>query len=122
VVRYEYTVPDGVVIDGPAAPIEWIENTANEPGMMQVILDSMHEAPADVGSVQPMRLPPAMLENRERPDAFYTRVAAYVRICKANRIAYGPRLATDNNVSEGTVRSWVHEARSRGLLDPPRHD
>lgn len=121
-VRYDFAVPDGLVSDAPPAPVEWIEKTANEPGMMQVILDSMHEVPTHTGSVQPMRLPPVMLENRERPDAFYTRVAAYVRICKSNRIAYGPRLAADNNVSEGTVRSWVHEARTRGLLDPPTHD
>ena len=67
-----------------------------------------------------MRLPPAMLEKRERPDAFYSHLAALVRICKTNKISYGPRLAADNNVSEGTVRSWVHEARKRGLLDQPR--
>ena len=119
-VRYEFRVLDGVVGDGPAAPIEWIEDEANDPGMMQVILDSFSEAPVSAGDVLPMRLPPAMLENRDRPDAFYSHVAAYVRVCKTNRIAYGPRLAADNGVSEGTVRSWVHEARARGLLDPSR--
>jgi transposase len=66
-----------------------------------------------------MKLPVAMLEKRERPDAFYAHLAALVRVCKTNRISYGPRLATDNNVSEGTVRSWVHEARRRGFLDQP---
>jgi hypothetical protein len=119
-VRYEYRVPDGVVGDGPTAPIEWIEDASNDPGMTQVILDSLSEPPVSAGDVLPMRLPPAMLQNRYRPDAFYSHVAAYVRVCKMNRIAYGPRLAADNEVSEGTVRSWVHEARARGLLDPSR--
>jgi hypothetical protein len=120
VVRYDYSVLGGVVADGPTAPIEWLEETVNEPGMMQVVLDSLLHAPVDAGDILPMRLPPAMLERRDRADAFYSHVAALVRICKANRISYGPRLATDNNVSEGTVRSWVHEARKRGLLDQPR--
>jgi hypothetical protein len=119
-VRFDYSVPGGVVTDGPAAPIEWLEDTVNEPGMMQVVLDSLLHAPVDAGEILPMRLPAAMLERRERPDAFYSHLAALVRICKANRISYGPRLAADNNVSEGTVRSWVHEARKRGLLDQPQ--
>jgi hypothetical protein len=118
--RYDYTVPEGIVADGPPAPIEWIEDTVNEPGMMQVVLDALRLAPVDAGDALPLRLPVAMLEKRERPDAFYSHLAALVRICKTNRISYGPRLAADNNVSEGTVRSWVHEARKRGLLDQPR--
>ncbi len=121
VVRYDYTVPDGVVTDGPAAPIERLEEAVNDPGMMQVVLDSLLQAPVDEGDTLPMRLPAAMLESRERPDAFYSHVAALVRVCKSNKISYGPRLAADNNVSEGTVRSWVHEARRRGLLDQPTH-
>ncbi len=122
VIRFEHTVADGVVSDGPPAPIEWLEHTANDPGMMQVILDSLHHASVDAGEPLPMQLPPAMLERRDRPDAFYSHVAALVRICNTNRISYGPRLAVDNNVSEGTVRSWVHEARRRGFLDQPRSD
>lgn len=118
--RYAHAVETGGVLDGPAAPIEWLEQTVNEPGMMQVILDSLHMAPVDDGAVLPMQVPVAMLERRERPDAFYAHVAALVRVCKANRISYGPRLAADNDVSEGTVRSWVHEARKRGLLDQPQ--
>ena len=119
VLRFDYSIADGVVIDGPPAPIEWLEATVNDPGMMQVVLDSLHLAPVDEGETLPMRLPDAMLERRERPDAFYSHVAALVRVCKTNRISYGPRLASDNHVSEGTVRSWVHEARRRGLLDQP---
>jgi hypothetical protein len=122
VFRYEYKVADGVVLDGPPAPIQRIEEAVNDPGMMQVVLDSLRLAPLDEGSPLPMRLPTAMLEQRDRPDAFYSHVAALVRVCKAHRISYGPRLATDNNVSEGTVRSWVHEARRRGLLDQPKDD
>jgi hypothetical protein len=120
VLRYEYTVADGVALDGPTAPISRIEEAVNDPGMMQVVLDSLRLAPVDEGAALPMRLPAAMLESRDRPDAFYSHVAALVRICKTHRIAYGPRLAADNNVSEGTVRSWVHEARRRGLLVPPK--
>jgi hypothetical protein len=122
VVRFEYTVPDGIVTDGPAAPIERLEEAVNDPGMMQVVLDSLLQTPVDEGEALPMKLPPAMLEKRDRPDAFYSHVAALVRVCKANKISYGPRLAADNNVSEGTVRSWVHEARKRGLLDQPQGD
>ncbi len=120
VLRFDYTIADGVVSDGPPAPIDWIEDTANDPGMMQVVLDSLRLAPVDEGDALPMRLPLGMLERRDRPDAFYSHVAALVRVCKTNRISYGPRLAADNNVSEGTVRSWVHEARRRGLLDQPQ--
>jgi hypothetical protein len=120
--RYDYTVVGGIVIDGPPAPIEWIEDSVNDPGMMQVALDALRLAPIDEGHALPMRLPAAMLEQRERPDAFYSHVAALVRICKTHKISYGPRLASDNNVSEGTVRSWVHEARRRGLLDQPNDD
>ena len=47
VVRFDYTVPDGVVTDGPAAPIERLEEAVNEPGMMQVVLDSLLQAPVD---------------------------------------------------------------------------
>lgn len=122
VLRFEYTVADGVVLDGPPAPIARIEDAVNDPGMMQVVLDSLRLAPVDEGAPLPMRLPAAMLEQRDRPDAFYSHVAALVRVCKTQKISYGPRLATDNNVSEGTVRSWVHEARRRGLLDQPKDD
>lgn len=64
-----------------------------------------------------MKLPEAMLRQRARPDAFYKRVAALVQYRKEHGIAFGPRIAKDNDVSENTVRYWIHEARKRGFLD-----
>jgi acetyl esterase/lipase len=117
VLRYEYAVPNGLASDGPPPPISWIETAVNEPAILQRVLDTISEAPAPT-EVAPMRLPPELLRRRPRPDDFYAHLAALVRICESRRTPYGPRLSRDNGVSEGTVRSWVHEARRRGLLAP----
>ena len=113
--KYEHLVEGGLVTDGPPAPLEWIEDQCNRAGDLQIILDMLMD-PAATDARVPMKLPPAWLELREKPDAFYVRVAALVRLCEEHRIRYGPRLAEDNGVPPGTVRSWVHEARKRGHL------
>ena len=112
-IRFQHTVEHGVVLDGPG-PIEWIETSVNEPGMMQVVLDSLRLGPVDEGDAVPMHCPPRCSKKQSARHILVSPFAALVRISKSNRISYGPRLAADNDVSEGTVRSWVHEARDTG--------
>ena len=115
--EYRYAIPSSIGAAGPMAPVASIEGVVNEPAIAQSILDSLGEAPAAAAAVPGLRIPPAMLRGRPRSDDFYRAIAALVQTCRENKIAYGPRLAADNHVSEGTVRSWVHEARRRGLLE-----
>jgi hypothetical protein len=83
-------------------------------------------------SGQPVDAPPKMLlpmmrdasgkptASGKRPDAFYQRLATYVAYCTEHGIAFGPRLAEDNNVTTTTVHGWVREARRRGLMEVGR--
>ena len=87
----------------------------NRAGDLQIILDVLMDPAATTDRV-PMKLPPAWLEVRAKPDAFYERVAAFVRLSDEHGAKYGPRLAEDNGVPVGTVYSWVAEARKRGHL------
>ena len=56
----------------------------------------------------------------KKPDTFYEQLAAYVEFCEEHGIAFGPRIAADNDVAVGTVHSWVREARRRGLMTEGR--
>jgi hypothetical protein len=116
VARYALELPEDDATDIPTPPIDHIEQMVNSPASMQMLIDGLDESPQT--SLTPMRLPAAMVSGHRRSDAFYARVAALVHACREQGISYGPRLARDNGVSEGTVRSWAHEARRRGLLAP----
>ena len=113
--KYEHLVEGGLVTDGPPAPLELIEEQCNRAGDLQIILDMLMDPAATTDRV-PMKLPSAWLEVRSKPDAFYERVAAFVRLSDEHGAKYGPRLAEDNGVPVGTVYSWVAEARKRGHL------
>ena len=97
--------------------LRWSSSRSNAtgPGDLQIILDMLMDPAATTDRV-PMKLPPAWLEVRSKPDAFYERVAAFVRLSDEHGAKYGPRLAEDNGVPVGTVYSWVAEARKRGHL------
>lgn len=115
ITKYEHVVEGGPVTDGPPAPLELIEEQCNRAGDLQIILDMLMDPAATTDRVS-MKLPPAWLEVRAKPDAFYERVAALVRLSDESGVKYGPRLAEDNGVPVGTVYSWVAEARKRGHL------
>jgi hypothetical protein len=113
IASYRHFVENGLISDGPPAPLEWIEREANTPDKFVVILGWLHEPPPTDRPI-PMRvLPDGIPLTAPKNDAFYKRVAGFVRICSENGIAYAPRLAKDNGVSESTVRGWALEARNR---------
>lgn len=116
---YRHWLEEGLVTDGPSAPLEWIEAELTRPERFAIVLAQLNQ-PADADEAIPMRLfpedMPDELRRGRKPDSFYVKLAGYVEQCREYDIAAGPRLAADNGVSENTVRSWIHEARRRGLL------
>jgi hypothetical protein len=101
-------------------PVEWALSQVNAKQMIGLLTAL---------STQPLEGPPRMLlpmmrdstgkplPSGKRPDAFYRRLAEYVTYCQEHGIAFGPRLAEDNQVTVAAVHGWVREARARGIME-----
>jgi hypothetical protein len=92
-------------------PLEWVQAEANTKRMLGLFLGLAAQPLEDAKMLLPMAR-----ARGKKPDAFYKRLVTWVTYCTDHGIAFGPRIAADNDVALSTVHAWVREARRRGLL------